>query len=238
MKTLFIAITFTALVSCGANPFKAYEKKDAAEDATIALENNDAQKAIDILTTALEDDPSNTTYISILALAYAQRAGVDPLTLAQKMGGASSSTATSASSGNGLTSLFSIMPDATDANISDIDTAVSLLLSIPTASRINADTLKLAMFQIADMTLRSKQLDTNGDGTLSTDELLHMSASSAKAILSQLAAAATAYAGGTSASTTDAAAAAQISKIQAAIQAESGTTDTEKLQSYLGKSSS
>ena len=238
MKLTIITWAFALLTSCGANPYKSYEKKDPAEDATVALENNDADKAISILTSALEGDPGNTTYMSILALAYAQHAGIDPLTLAQKMGGSTSSTATSAASGNGLTSLFGIMPDATDANISDVDTAVSLLLAIPTAQRITADTLKLAMFQIASMTLRSKQLDTDGDGVLSPSELLHMSPSSAKAILSQLASAASAYSGSSTSSTTDQAAAAQITKIQTAIQAEPGANDQEKLQSYLAKTKS
>lgn len=237
MKLSIIISMFTLLMACGANPYKSYEKKDPAEDATVALENNDANKAISILTSALEGDPTNTTYKSILALAYAQHAGIDPLTLAQKMGGSSSSQSTAAASGNGLTSLFSVMPDATDANISDVDTAIALLISIP-APRITADTLKLAMFQIASMTLRSKQLDTDGDGVLSASELLQMSISSATAILSQLAAAAGVYSGTTSTSTTDQAAAAQITKIQTAIQAESGTTDQEKLQSYLAKTKS
>lgn len=237
MKLSIITWTLAFLTSCGANPYKSYEKKDPAEDATVALENNDADKAISILTDALEGDPTNTTYKSILALAYAQHAGIDPLTLAQKMGGSSSSQSTAAASGNGLTSLFSIMPEATDANISDVDTAVTLLLSIP-SPRITADTLKLAMFQIASMTLRSKQLDTDGDGVLSTEELLQMSVSSATAILSQLASAAGAYSGAGTSTTTDQAAAAQITKIQTAIQAESGASDQEKLKSYLAKTSS
>lgn len=234
-KKFMLFVVLGAFTACGSNPYKSYEEKDPAEDATVALENNDANKAISILTDALEADPDNVIYKSVLALAYAQRAGIDPLTIAQKMGTSSSSSSTS--SGNGLTSLFSIMPDATDANIADVDVAVALLYSIPTAQRISADILKLAMFQVAAMTLRSKQLDTDGDGVLSTAELLQMTPESAVAILSQLAAAAGIYSGSTSTSTTDKAASEQISKIQTTIQDQPGATDQEKLQSYLGKTS-
>lgn len=232
-KQILVIFLFLT-VSCGPNSFKSFEKADPAEDATVALERGDPQKAIDLLTDALVEDPSNQKYISILALAYAQRAGVDPLTLAQNMGSSSSS----GTSGNGVTGLFSIMPVATEAAIADVDYAVTLLLTIPSADRKTYDTLKLAMFQTAALTLRSKILDVNGDGILSTEELLAMTPASAIAMLSQLANAATAFAGGSSTSTTDVAAAAKITAIQTAISAEEGANDSEKLKNYLGRTSS
>jgi hypothetical protein len=237
MKLIYVLtlISCTLIATCGPNPYKTLEKKDPAEDATVALENDDPQKAIDILTAALGDSPGNIQYMSILALAYAQRAGVDPLTLAQKMG--SSSSSTGSSSGNGVTSLFGVMPPATQAAIDDVDAAIALLVAIPSAQRGSYDVLKLAMFQTASMTLRSKMLDTDGDGVLSPSELLAMSTSNAAAILSQLAAAAGAFAGGSSTSATDQAASEQISKISAAIAAEPGATDADKLKSYLAKTS-
>ena len=234
IKMILVGLLIT---SCGPNPYKSYEKKKPAEDATVALENGDAQKAIDILTKALADDPSNVQYTSILALAYAQRAGVDPLTLVQKMGSTSSTSSSSSSSSNGVTSLFGIMPVATIATIADVDTAVALLISIPNASRETYDVLKLAMFQTAAMTLRAKILDTDGDGNLSTAELLAMSPASAIAILSQLAGAASAFTTGGTASDADKAASAQITKITSTIASQPGATDSEKLASYLGKSS-
>ena len=72
---------------------------------------------------------------------------------------------------------------------------------------------------------------------MSPSELLAMSTSNAAAILSQLAAAAGAFAGGSSTSATDQAASEQISKISAAIAAEPGATDADKLKSYLAKTS-
>ncbi len=230
IKIIFIA---TLLTACGPNSFTSLEKSDPAEDSTIALEEGNPQKAIDILTDALEGDPGNLQYISLLSMAYAQRAGVDPVTLIQNM----SSTSSLAES-NSITSLFSIMPPATETAIADVDTAVALLLTIPGSDRKTYDTLKLALFQTASMTLRSKILDTNGDGILSTEELMAMSSASALAMLSQIAGAVSAFADGNSTSATDKAASEQISKIQTAINAESGATDEEKLKNYLAKSSS
>lgn len=250
MKTIFQLMISAMLFfsACGPNAFKSLEATDPAEDATVALEEGNPQRAIDILTDALENDPGNEQYISILALAYAQRAGVDPLTLAQNMATSSKSSSEGSSEGtsagssssktNDVTALFGIMPEATEGSIADVDMAVELLLSIPSDNRQSYDTLKLAMFEIAAMTLRAKILDTDGDGILSTAELLAMSPDSALAILNQLAGAAGAFASGDEMSTTDEAASEQVSKIQAAIQSEPGATDEEKLKSYLGKSRS
>jgi hypothetical protein len=230
-------LSISLLNACGPNAFEAMEKKDPAEKATVALENGDAQKAIDILSDALADDPTNQQYISILSMAYAQRAGLDPLTLAQNM--ATSQSTGLASSSNGITSLFSIMPTATDAHIADVDQAVTLLISIPSADRKSYDTLKLAMFQTAAMTLRTKALDKNGDGELTADELLSMSTSSATSLLNQLASAAVAFSGATlPTGTTDAQAAAQITAIQSAISSQPGASDEEKLKNYLARSRS
>jgi hypothetical protein len=48
-----------ALSSCGTNVFVSQEKEDPAEDATIALEQDDPDKAIKILNDALSSDDSN-----------------------------------------------------------------------------------------------------------------------------------------------------------------------------------
>lgn len=226
-------LTLALLAGCGGNPFESYESKDPAEDATVALEEGNPDKAISILTSALRGDPQNNVYISILALAYAERAGVDPLSLAQNM--ASGSGSSSSTSGNGVTSLFSIMPAATDANIADVDQAVTLMLSIPNEARTTADTLKLAMFQTAALTLRSKKYDINGDGVVSASELLSMSSSDALTILSQLDGAASAFTGGTSTSTVDQAASTQVTAIKTKISTCPGANSEEQLKNYLSK---
>lgn len=223
--------------SCGPNLFKDVEKKDPAEDATVALEAGKPDDAISILTDALADDPGNEQYLSILSLAYAQRAGIDPLTLAQKMGsGSGGSSSSSSSSSNSLTALFAFMPEATDANIADVDLAIAALGQIPAANLKSYDILKLAIFQTSAMVLRTKALDTDGDGTISAAELLAMSPTSAAAILGQLANAAISFSGTGEGSTTNAAAGAKIEQIRSSIASEAGETDADKLKSYLGKS--
>jgi hypothetical protein len=227
---LVTASLSAAIVGCGANPLQSYEKSEPAEDATVALEQGNPDKAIVILTKALETEPENWVYVSILGLAYAERAGIDALTLAQKMAATSSSSST-----NGVTSLFSIMPTATDSHIADVDKAVALMISIPAASRTTADILKIAMFQTSAMTLRTKKYDTNGDGEISVSELLAMSTGDATTMLSQLAAAALAFSSGSSTSTTDVAAAAQITSITTKITACPGTAQEDRLKNYLSK---
>ena len=228
--TILLLALFT---SCGPNPFSSLETGDPAEDATIALEKGDPNKAINILTDALQDEPDNWTYVSILALAYAERAGINALTLAQNMAESSSTTAAST---NNVTALFSVLPEATDQNISDVDEAVALMLTIPALSRTSADTLKIAMFQTASLTLRTKKYDLNGDGIVSASELLAMSAGDASTILSQLASAAAAFAGGGTSSQTDQAAAEQINNIQTAISTCPGSDQETKLKNYLSNS--
>ncbi len=228
-RALTVAALLAAFIGCGANPYKSYEKSEPAEDATIALEEHDPDKAITILTAALVKEPENWVYVSILSLAYAERAGIAPMTLATSMAKNSSGT------GNGVTSLFSIMPTATDEHIADVDKALELIISIPAASRTTADFLKLAMFQTSALTLRSKKYDLNGDGVISAEEALAMSGADATAIISQLAAAAIAFASGNSTSTTDVAAAAQITSIQTKIATCPGADKDAQLKNYLSK---
>lgn len=234
MSIWFFAIILTliqVLMGCGKNVYKSSEKKDPAQDATVYLENNQPQKAIDLLTDALANDPTNTKYMSILSMAYAERAGVDPITLGQK---AAATSTTSSSSATAMTALFPVLPSATDANIADVDMAVSLLNKIPAASIIPADTFKMGIFLMASTALHVKKLDTNGDGILEPSELLSMSTTDAGAILGNLAGAVAAFAAGNgNINTSSAAAQAQIASIQTAINNSPGATPQQKLQNYL-----
>src|SRR3954464_5299836 len=127
---LFATLATSYFLGCGNNLLKSSEKKDPAEDAAIALERGDEDKAISILEDALADDPENWNYVSVLAAAYAQRAGIEPLSFAQGMSTQSgASSGSGSSSGNAqsqgdLIALFGIMPTATEQGLSDIDYAV------------------------------------------------------------------------------------------------------------------
>jgi hypothetical protein len=229
-------VLFAFICGCGGNPFAAYEKKEPAEDATIALEQGNPTKAINILTNALDDDPNNYQLVSLLGLAYAERAGINALTVVQKMASnaSSSSGGSGNSSTNGVVSLFSVMPEASDQNILDIDTAVTVMLSIPNESRTQADKLKIGMYQTAALTLRTKRYDLDGDGSISAAEALAMSQADATTILSQLSSAASVF-GGSSTSSVDTAAASQITSIQTAIGQCPGASQEDKLKNYMGK---
>jgi hypothetical protein len=233
-KAASLVLSTALVTACGGNPLKSYETKDPAEDAAVALEQGNPDKAISILTSALEDEPGHTRYISLLAMAYAERGGIDAVTLALKMASNGSSN-TGSSSGTGVSALFSVLPEATDARISDVDTAISLMAQLPADALNSAEKLKIAMFQTAALTLRTKKYDLDGDGIISAAEALAMSGTDATAILSNLASAAAVFAGSSSTSSTDQAAAAQITGIQTAISNCPGATQQAKLQNYVSR---
>lgn len=241
--TAAAALSTAVLTGCGTNLFKTQEKKDVAEDAAIELENGNPDKAITMLENALQDDPGNITYLSLLAMAYGQRAGVDPFSFIENMASDSDSEesesgddagdSSGSSSGNGMTAMFGIMPPATAETIADVDYALELLAQIPVESISDADKIKLALFQTAAMVLRVKILDANGNGVIDPEEILTMSSESALTVLTQMAAAATIFSGGVGAGDSGDAAGKKVTDIQAAIDAQEGATQEEKLKAYI-----
>ena len=240
--TLYSLVTMllASQLSCGRNLFKSGVKKDPAEDATLALERNDPDSAISILESALVKDPANAQYLSILATAYASRAGVDPLVLGSKFAESGAGLLDSSSSTSSITSLFSVMPDATALVISDIDQAVSILNNqIPMSLRQPGDVFKTAIYMTASMVLHTKALDSLHTGTLTAADIAKLSDADANAILNNLGAAATLLAGnsttGTAAGNASASqvAAAALSKYSTQIAAQPGDTNAAKLRSYL-----
>lgn len=238
IKLLGLALA-TQLTGCGDNLFATGEAKDPPEDAALALERGDSNKAIDILEDALADDPENPQLLSLLSAAYAQRAGVEPLSFAQGIGGESSEGSANGDGGgagnDGLVALFDIMPAATTESVSDIDYAVALLVSIPVDQRMAGDPFKFAIYQTASMVMHLKILDTNGDGVLSIEEITDLSDLSAGGLLNQLAAAQATLAIEGADSETMAKAAETLAKYQGQIDASEGATDEEKLRNYMAQ---
>lgn len=237
MKAVALGMIAMAVFSaCGANLYKSLEKDDPAEDAALALEDGDAESAIDILETALHDDPSNPKLLSILSYAYAARAGVEPLTLALRMGtNSSSNNGGNQNSNNGtMSQLFDVVPEPTTGNLNDIARAVEILASeIAYEDRLPGDTLKLALFQTASFAMRMKAVDLNGDGQISIEELAALSSASANGILNQLSAAQSQLASAPQDDKTSQAAAEALSQYQDLINSQPGTTDEEKLKNFL-----
>ena len=233
-KKIALQLTITvALASCGDNLLRSQEKKEPAEDAVLELENNNPDKAISILESALQDDPANPKLLSILSYAFAARAGVEPLKLISKMTTVGASNDGGPQSNSQLLLLFAVVPAATADNLSDIDRAVSILVSeIAAEDRLPGDTLKLALFQTASLVMHMKAIDLDGDGVIEVEELASFTIAAAGALLGQLAAA-QALLASDSGDTTALQAAGALATYQAEINAMPGATSEEKLKNYL-----
>ena len=230
MRSNVISIILFSLwiSSCGNSIFEAAEPtKDPAEEATRALEEGDYETAISVLTSALESEPTNYQYVSLLASAKAQKAGVDTMDFALEM--ASGNT-----SDSGITGLFSVVSDATADNLTALGEAVDLMDTIPSSDQTAADQFKTSMFYTSLMTMRTKALDTDGDGVLSAEELANnLNDSNASDIINSIVGAEDALANYTADDGTGDAAG-NVSAIKDAIDSQDGATDAEKLRNYLG----
>lgn len=235
MKIIATLFTLTFFTACGTgNIYKDFEEEDAAEDAAIELENGNPGEAIKILESALESDPDNYVLLSLLSAAYAQRGGVSMVDIALNM--AESADSEDSDSQNGIAALWPFLPEATDSNISDVDYGLSLLQSIPSDERTDADNFKMAVLSTALASLELKALDTNGDGELSIEELANLSSASADTILSALSGAASAISGiDTENAEATEEAATQISSIVSEVNSSAGDTSAEQLTNYFSQ---
>lgn len=228
-RGISLLILSLGIQGCGNNIFKGTEQGDPAEDATIALEQDKPSQAIQDLESALADDPDNAKYLSILAAAYAQRAGVDPIIFARKMAELSMDSSTA----SGRLALFTILPVPTEEVLSDIDKAISILGELGTERFLPGDSLKLGLYQSASFLLRTKVLDKNLDGTISPAEAMEMSSASAATILNQLTRAAGTLTNQATTDTTASQAATALQQYQTEIDAQPGATQDEKLRNFL-----
>jgi hypothetical protein len=216
--------------ACGTNLFEAVAEPDPADEATAALDERKSDEAITILEKALQKEPENWLYVSLLASAKAQKAGVDTTDIALEMakGGESS--------GNPLTALFTVLPAATEEVIDLLGESTELLASIPADQLEDGDSFKISMFNTAFTALQAKFFDADGSGSFTVEELQSLDEEAAVNILNSLLNAenaATVYqsSGGTGDATSN------VSQIRSQIDAQPGETQAEKLRSYLGTGS-
>lgn len=227
LPTLILTMSLSA---CGSNIFAPVADPDPADEATAALDERKSDEAITILEKALQKEPENWLYVSLLASAKAQKAGVDTTDIALEMakGGEAS--------GNPLTALFTILPTATNDVLALLGEATELLASIPADQLEDGDTFKISMFNTAFTALQAKYFDTDGSGTFTIEELQNLDEAAAINILNSLLNAenaATIYqsSGGTGDATSN------VSQIRAQIDAQPGETQADKLRSFLGTGS-
>ncbi len=231
MKHILPSLIFLMCTSaCGTNVFEAVADPDPADEATAALDERKSDEAITILEKALQKEPENYLYISLLASAKAQKAGVDTTDIALEMakGGETS--------GNPLTALFTILPAASEDVIDLLGEATELLASIPADQLEDGDTFKISMFNTAFTALQAKFFDADGSGSFTVEELQNLDEEAAINILNSLLNAenaATIYqsSGGTGDATSN------VSQIRAQIDAQPGESQAEKLRSFLGTGS-
>ncbi|NDE13787.1 hypothetical protein EBZ80_02545 [bacterium] len=231
IMALMMAGVLSGIAACGSNVYAPLQSQDPADQAARYLEDGKPQKAIDLLEKKLADNPGEARYISILALAYAQRAGVAPIDFLDNMGSAQNSNTGLT---NDITALFSVTPPATTSAIADVDYAISLLTSLSGDDLNDAEKLKLSLFQMASTVLKLKILDTDGNGQLSVLELLALSDSMADSIITGLQNAASALGGGGSGASTGGDVAAQlVSSMVSGITSQSGASSRDKLAGYV-----
>lgn len=235
MKFAFFILLGIAAINlgCGGNIYQSIDSADASEKAVVALENEDPDKAINILEKEIEKKDDNYQAISLLATAKAQKAGIDIIDITLNLV-TSQSENVQTSANNPVASLFSIIPDASDEIIELVNSSVALIQSIPNDKKTEADLFRLAMYQTALMILTTKALDSDGDGSIGLEELQSMSEEQALAIITSIVNAedsAAAFSG----SGNQGAAAGQISGISEKINQQEGSTPAEKLKSFLAK---
>ncbi|NRA64077.1 MAG: tetratricopeptide repeat protein [Pseudobacteriovorax sp.] len=226
MKWVMIFGLAVSLWSCGTNIYKQFDDQNPGELAAVALDEDNPDKAIKILDAALEDDPANYELVSLLASAKAQKAGVDTISLTLSL-------AENNGSDNTIVSLFNSVPEPTATTISLMEECLTLMESIPSASALAADRFKQSMYYTALMTLRTKSIDLDGDGTLSADELGSLSVEAAAAIIANIVAAESSLNGYSSEDGTQDAAS-SVSSISSSISGQEGADEAEKLRNYLG----
>jgi len=231
----FLIALISLLYACGDNIFSNSETADPAEDAAIELENGNPSAAIKILNVALEKDSTNVIYTSLLSLAYAQRAGVEPLLFAQNFAEQTADSDTENS--NMFTLMFKVLPDPTVQNLADIKKSLELLNGIAADDRLPGDDFKLAMFNTASAILTLKQFDSNLDGVISVGELTNFNDTTAAALLAQIDAAESLLSGDDS-SKDGAAAASSFSTFKTELAKQEGDTDEEKLTNFLSSTNS
>src|SRR6478735_12133111 len=102
---LLLALLVAGIPACSSNFFEAVADPEPADEATAALDEHRSDDAISILEKALRKEPENWLYVSLLASAKAQKAGVDTTDIALEMANGND---TGDTPGNPLTALFAV----------------------------------------------------------------------------------------------------------------------------------
>ncbi|MBP9707272.1 MAG: hypothetical protein KBD78_06475 [Oligoflexales bacterium] len=247
--------------SCGSNLFKATDTAPVEVEATRYLEDGKPEKAVSLLLNSLDPAakaaiesgepgtelanqieeltnslPDRRMRLSLLSAAYAQSYGFDPLNLILNLAAEDEEDEENPSAeedDKGFAKLFPVLPAATDANIFGFALAQTILQAIPSEEMNSADQFKLGLLLTATLSLRTKKLDTDGDGNISLLESLLLEPSDALSILTELAAAGGALSEFAGDNDSRAQTIQAIENFQQNIDSQEGSNDTERLQRFI-----
>lgn len=264
-KILGLGLALVLNSACGSNAFEEIDNAPAAERAVAAIEKNLSSKAISIILKELGGDFSavfkavdvssamtsvessmrsalavkiasepKATYnlISILATAVAKKNGIETLTIALKLAEDDTDGA------NAISALYPITPDASTANIRQVELANSLMNIIDESYLTTEDRFKMALLLSVNTSMVTKSLDTDGDGSISAGEALELGVETATALITLISQADSVLANIDQASSSgddsnSQASASNISAIQSSIDAQPGATSTDRLRNFL-----
>jgi hypothetical protein len=214
-------------------------ERTADENARLALDDGDYDRAVKLLAQLVADEPDVYTRYPLLAAAYAGRAGVSVLQLAMQAGDSSGG------SGSSLTdALTAFLPtpaalgaEAYAASLADVKAAVDLLNAIPEGilaetsgeAYASSASFQLTLYQSAYAVMYLNQFVISAaTGAFDPASLAAMTEADALVVIESLAAA-----GSLAAGESGAAYQAKVNGALAEIQSQEGATSQEKVQAYV-----
>ncbi|MBI2601686.1 MAG: hypothetical protein HYW48_01405 [Deltaproteobacteria bacterium] len=183
--------------------------------------------------------PEAPNWVSILASAQAQKAGIDILLIVLELAKgeseeSSASTTGSTTTGSEFEKLFPVLPAGTTENSFNLGFAITLLASIGSETLTKADNFKQGIFLTSRTALFIKSVDKDGDGVVSPLEVLDINDSSAEDIVDTLTQAiATIDAAGIGSGSRSETSANQIEEIKKQIEESEGETLGDKLRNFI-----
>lgn len=174
---LLLALTAISSTSCGKNVVEKYAPENDQEKAELDLEQGNFATAQERLERVLSSTPENDKARSLLAAAYAARAGITTLGLIKNAASASSS------GGSGVKVYTSILPTATDAALAFMALACDAMAAIPADNRTTEMKLQYSLFFSSYALLQIKYFTDNPDrvASLSIEDATKLITTLAKA---------------------------------------------------------
>ena len=172
-----------------------------------------------------------TELISVLSAAHSQKYGVDPFDIALKL----ATSGGGESEGSAIMALYPALPDPTKGNKRGLTEAIAILNALSPSRLSSADSFKVSLLSMANMSLTTKALDTNPtDGTLSVEEILDLSADDAETILTLILTAAEASLNSAlEEEGADADSSQIMAELKNQLQESSGASTTEQVQNFI-----